>query len=621
MPRRLKIRTKLVAILSATTLVATGVTSTVGYHMARQTLEQESFRKLTAVREMKASQVEDYFRQIFDQIVTFSEDRMIIDAMRRFRSAFTDFSAQATVDPAKLAAADLELRLYYQKEFLPRLNPNLDGEAPLSAYWPTEAGVRALQYLLIATNPFETGTKHLLEDTGAAGRYDLAHRLYHPIVRSFLERFGYYDIFLVDHETGHIVYSVFKEVDFGTSLLSGPYRDTNFARAFRAARDATAREFVRLVDFEPYHPSYNAQASFIASPIFDGDEKIGVLVFQMPVDRINDIMTSKRDWSRVGLGESGETYIVGDDLRLRTEPRFLIEDKDDYLRSIERSGVAGSTVRRIANLDSAIGLQEARTEGTVAALQGDTGTAIFSDYRGIPVLSAYRPLTIPDVAWAIMSEIDEAEAFKTATRLRTSMIVGLGALAVVIVIIAFLFARTLTLPLQRLSQKAAELAEGNLDRVVDTDGGDEIGDLSRSFDRMRCSLQELVSRQAAAIEALSTPLIPVHDEIVVVPLVGELDPARIENVRQSLVEGLHASAARVAIVDITGVPAFGADVADGLARAARAARLLGAQVIITGMRPELARDLAALDTLMEGLMTERSLARGIELALGYVRER
>ena len=115
MPRRLNIRTKLVAILSATTLVATGVTSTVGYLMARQTLEQESFRKLTAVREMKASQVEDYFQQIFDQVVTFSEDRMIVDATRRFRSAFAELSAQAALDPAKLAGADLELRLYYQQ--------------------------------------------------------------------------------------------------------------------------------------------------------------------------------------------------------------------------------------------------------------------------------------------------------------------------------------------------------------------------------------------------------------------------------------------------------------------------------------------------------------------------
>ena len=94
-----------------------------------------------------------------------------------------------------------------------------------------------------------------------------------PRIRSYLEKFGFYDIFLIDNETGHIVYSVFKEVDFATSLLTGPYKETNFARAFKAASQANDKDFVKLVDFEPYYPSYNAPASFIASPIFNGSRK------------------------------------------------------------------------------------------------------------------------------------------------------------------------------------------------------------------------------------------------------------------------------------------------------------------------------------------------------------
>ena len=120
--------------------------------------------------------------------------------------------------------------------------------------------------------------------------------MYHPIIRNFLHKFGYYDIFLVDPKTGHIIYSVFKELDFATSLISGPYRNTNFARAFRAAA-ASGKGSTHIVDFEPYRPSYDGAASFIASPVYDANILVGVLIFQMPIDRINAIMQEQdRTW-------------------------------------------------------------------------------------------------------------------------------------------------------------------------------------------------------------------------------------------------------------------------------------------------------------------------------------
>ncbi len=616
---RLNIRLKILAVLAAATVLSAGLTSLIGYVMASRSLERESFAKLTAVREMKASQVEDYFRHIADQVVTFSEDRMIIDAMSSFRNSFRSvIDSEPTLDPARLAEFDLQLRLYYQQEFLARLNPNLDRDAALSAYWPDDPRTRLLQYLYVADNPFDVGSKHLLDDTSMASGYAWVHRLYHPIIRNFLERFGYYDIFLVDHETGHIVYTVFKEVDYGTSLLSGPYRDTNFARAFRAAREADSADFVHIEDFEPYHPSYNAEASFIASPIFDGAEKVGVLLFQMPVDRINDIMTSKQAWNRIGLGATGETYIVGSDFTLRNQSRFLIENKQGYLEAIERAGVDRSTVERIAKLGSSIGQQQVRTQGSLAALAGETGTRTFEDYRGVPVLSAFRPLDIRGVNWAIMSEIEEAEAFGPIAELRNSMIVATAILVLVIVLLAIAFSRTLTRPLNVLSTKVAEVARGNLDIEVDTRGHDEIAELARGFDAMRRSIQDLVNRQSAAIDALATPLIPVHDQVIVAPLVGELDDQRVGRIRETLVAGLHASQARVAIIDVTGVPRLDGAVAAGLVRAGLSARLLGAQVIITGMRPEVAQDLAGADLQLEGLIIERTLARGIDAALRHV---
>ena len=492
-PLRLTIGAKIVLGSTLVAAIAIAVTGFVSYSLAKSSLEDDAFSQLTAVREMKASQIEDYFQLITDQVVTMSEDRMIVDAMREFESSFASLGRELDIDDAALEDRSGRLSQYYRSEFVPRLVSNLLRDVPVDFYVPKDPGAQLLQSLYIGDNPYALGSKYLLDDAADGSRYSATHATYHPIIRDFLETFGYYDIFLVDvNSGGHIVYTVFKEVDFGTSLLSGPYADTAFAEVYRAAAEADEPSYTKLVDFEPYHPSYNAPAAFIASPIFDGDTKLGVLVFQMPIDRINGIMTNGERWSEMGLGESGETYLVGEDLRLRNQSRFLIEDSENYFKMIEDIGLPNSTIARIRNYGSTIGLQSVDTPGTRAALGGESGRRIFPDYRGVSVLSAFKPLQIPDLKWVIMSEIDEAEAFAPITRLARGVGLATLGLAVLVSVIALALSRTITRPVGRLSENAAELALGNLDVAIDTGGADEIGDLARSFSTMRDALKGVI---------------------------------------------------------------------------------------------------------------------------------
>ncbi len=492
--KNMKIGTKILIAFTTVAIVAVGLVGFFAFTSGSSTLEEESFNKLTAVREMKASQIEDYFQLVENQVITLSQDRMIIDAMRDFDDGLHGMQKELDISADELESMDIANYGYYENQFLPRLIPNLLQDVSVEDFWPEDEKSRILQYFYISSNPHQTGEKHQLNKADDGSSYSEAHSIYHPIIRDYLDKFGYYDIFLVDVGTeGHIAYSVFKEVDFGTSLLTGPYEDTNFAEAYNAARAASDKDFVNVVDFEPYVPSYNAPAAFIASPIFDGDEKIGVLVFQFPIDQINAVMTSNQDWSAVGLGESGETYIVGNDFLLRNQSRFLIEDSENYFRLIEEIGTPLTTIARIRNLNSTIGLQEVRTDGTKAALSGLTGTDIFPDYRGVPVLSSYKPLNIRDANWVIMSEIDQEEAFAAIRSLGIRTFVGVMILIVAIIVFAIAFSRTITKPLDRLTQTADDLAKGNLDvEVAYKEQGDEIGILASSFDMMRVSMKGLI---------------------------------------------------------------------------------------------------------------------------------
>src|SRR5690349_13749301 len=108
-----------------------------------------------------------------------------------------------------------------------------------------------------------------------------------------------------------MVYSVYKEVNFGTILLTALDQEYNYREVVRVVGGSTDKDFVKLIDFAPYVPSYHAPASFIAAPIYEGDEKIGILMFQMPINKINQILTGNNNWQADGLGKSGETFMVG----------------------------------------------------------------------------------------------------------------------------------------------------------------------------------------------------------------------------------------------------------------------------------------------------------------------
>jgi anti-anti-sigma regulatory factor len=609
----------MLVVLATVAIVSAGITARLSYQIARDAIVEQSFEKLIAVREIKGNQIEDYVHQIVDQIQTLAESRMVIEAMQELRGGFRSLGEELNLESGEADLGEQRLRRYYQDEFLSRLAEANQEEAPLTDYWPRGRDARLVQRAYIADSPFDTGSKHLLDAADDGSTYAEAHRRYHPLLRNFLERFGYYDIFLIDHETGQIVYSVFKEVDFGTSLKNGPYRNSNLAEVSRAAIEAGGLGFVRVVDFRPYAPSYGAPASFVATPILEGEELIGVLAFQMPIDRINEIMTSRQEWARVGLGESGETYIVGDDLTLRNQSRFLIEDREGYLSAIREADVAPSTVDRISILGNSIGLQEVRTEGTTAATGGETGEGIFPDYRGVAVLSAYRPLDIPDLEWAIMSEIDRSEALAPARALRNRSLLVLAVLIVVIFGVAVWFSRSLTRPLKKLAGVAGDLAEGRLDQPVEVRGNDELAELAQSFESMRQSLHALVQQQEREIEALAVPLIPLRDDVFAMPLIGELDWKRLQKLRKTLVEGLYEVGAKAVLLDLTGVPVLSPESAEGVIAAARAARLLGVQVVLTGMQAQVAADLADLHLNLEGIDTERSLESGIRAALDRVR--
>ncbi|MBF7071945.1 methyl-accepting chemotaxis protein [Glaciecola sp. MH2013] len=445
-------------------------------------LEQDAKNSLISTRDITASQVENYFADIQQQVATSSSNLMTAQAMQVFSQEFNNIDAKSSA-----ASPNANLKNYYQGDFGKVFQDKNKSQAPLNQQLQGLSPLAIeMQSRYISNNSYPLGNKQKLL-TANIDNYDKEHARYHPIFRDFIERFGFYDLFLVDNQTGNIVYSVFKELDYATSLINGPYANSGIAEAFSKANALQDPNDFVLTDFKPYLPSYNAPASFIASPIHLDGEKVGILILQMPIDRLNAIMTYQGQWEQTGLGESGETYLVGSDFRLRSESRFLLEDQTAYLALMREIGLASDIVDEIQNKETSIGLQTVKTQGTAAALDGQSDFAIFDDYRNVSVLSAYKPLEISGLNWAIMSEIDAEEAFAPAISLR-NQIVGSAVLAISIAIGLGMFgawylAKTITDPIGLLRHRLSDIVagEGDLTQRVEISGRHEIAALASGF--------------------------------------------------------------------------------------------------------------------------------------------
>lgn len=131
---------------------------------------------------------------------------------------------------------------------------------------------------------------------------------------------------------------------------------------------------------------------------------------------------------------------------------------------------------------------------------------------------------------------------------------------------------------------------------------------------------QMLAAQQSALAELSTPLIQILEQVVIMPLIGAIDSQRAQLIVETLLHGVATLRARIVIVDITGVPIVNTQVAAALLQATQAVRLLGATVVLTGIRPEIAQTLVGLGVDMQGLMTFSSLQAAILYALTQVVE-
>ena len=429
------------------------------FSVSRASVELEALAvdRLTSLSASKKHNIESYFETIRAQIRVLSSSTMTVEAMREFREAFEQLPSAAGAAFTLDDVAESNSR-YYREEFGPRFEQEDGARYDLASLSGLSSAAAVAQYLYISNNDNPLGTKDELDRAASdTTRYSAVHERYHHVFRDFQREFDYYDVFLVDPATGNVVYSVFKEVDYATSLTTGPFKDTNFARAVAQAATSGQVGSSFLVDYAPYAPSYNAPASFIAAPIVDRGELLGILAFQMPVARINDVAGQT-----TGLGETGQSYLVGSDKLMRSQSRF--SDANTILAT------------------------RVDTPAAEALAAGNSGYGRFDNHRGQRTIAAYTPVDIEQVQWGIVTEVAEGEAFAAVGDFRNAGLVN-GVVSVVLIgCFAWWFAGGLSRRVELAVDAAKAIARGRFDNDIPRGGADEVGELLDALGVMQTEL-------------------------------------------------------------------------------------------------------------------------------------
>ena len=389
------------------------------------------------------------------------------------------------------------------------------------------------------------------------------------------------------------------------------------------------------------HPSMVGDQRVISAvaPVHQSGRFTGVVVIDISLENLTAFL------KRLTVTQTGFAFLINNDGRLVAAAEQGQMQLIGHVMSPADVGIAAIDIPSLAP--------------GLAAMRSNSSGVATADVRGRPFVLAYAGIAPLQWSLGLLAPVEEITARTATTTVELTSIAGetqvvglltsLAALALLVLILTYGLSHWLIRPLASLTAATASVAAGDL-RHIKVAGGGEIGRLADSFNQMTGAVQEreaalqnltasleqrVADRRAeleqaiaqlgettsardllsASIRDLSCPVVPVLDGILVMPLVGVIDTERAALLLSTLLSATERHRARMVIVDVTGVPIIDTQVARVLLKVASAIRLLGAETVLVGLRPELAQTIIGLGLDLTSLVTRADLQSAVSYAL------
>lgn len=500
----MSILSKLIAMLVVCTIIAAVTVGVIARRAGQAEIQTSVFNRLTEIRESQKRALSAQLTDLENSLTVYTKSITVRTALADFTSGF-DKLADSQISPGQSQA----LADHYTTRFIPETEKNSGTKLDAASVLPATNAQRYLQANYTATRQND-GEAVRNADARDGSSWSEANARFQGFFREIVTRFEFQDVLLLDGK-GNVVYTAYKDVDLGTNILNGPYRGSKLRDAYLKAMSANAVDYVGLTDFEFYQAAEMQPTAWLVAPIVSGGKTDGVMALQYPGTKINKLMTMDRQWVQSGMGQTGETILVGPDGLFRSNSRLFLEDPEKYKKEV----VAAGTPRDVAEMAIRQGgttlIQPAVAEISRLGQSGQTGTLTTPDYLGHEVLLAYTQFTDKDLHWTLSSKIDTSEAFARSTEFSRLLVATTTGIIFVVVLFAVFLAQLFVRPLRRLEEGARRISAGDLDVNIPVVGRDELGDLTQAFNEMGRTLtvkDTLLTEQRKANERLLLSLMP-----------------------------------------------------------------------------------------------------------------
>jgi class 3 adenylate cyclase len=500
---RVSIQSKLLTMLLITSILSAAVVGAIGFQSGRTSLRASVFDRLTEIRDLQSRQLEAKFKDLQDSLVVYTRGATTTEAVEAFTSAFDQLN-NATVDPAQWqAVVD-----YYKNQFEKTEEAQTGNQIDINGLLPTSNPEKYLQANY--TTRFTDWDRSIrLDDAGDGSAWSAANARYNDFFREVVLRFEFEDALLLDSR-GNVVYSAYKGVDLGTNILNGPYQDNELRDAYEKALASHAVDYVGITDFGDYQPA-DEPTAWMVSPVGPQGRVEGVLALQFPISKINDLMTVNRDWQAAGMGNTGETFLLGPDDLMRSDSRLFLENPEQFKRDVVNAGTPPDVAQESIRQHGTTLVQPVANEASRLAQRGQSGTLIEDDYLGHRTLQAYAPVDLRGLHWSIIAKIDTEEAFQPVVAFTKTLVISTAVIIFVVCLAAMLLARLFVRPIRRLEAGAQQISAGDYEVRLPVKSRDEFGDLTVAFNDMSRNLaikDELLAEQRRENDRLLRSLMP-----------------------------------------------------------------------------------------------------------------
>jgi signal transduction histidine kinase/HAMP domain-containing protein len=539
-PRGFSIRDKLLLFTLALLSIAILGLSSAAFFLSSAALRRARLDGFRSLRESFSEVISRFFADHRRGIATQAESQTFRYAASELSAGYQELiddleDAGLPVDDALITSLREQLRNAYQKYFASMSVLDISKGALAQITDLSREGV-IVQYVYILNNPAKFAVGDATESPGETNgaeslgskirnafsktTYARAVERYQPSIESVVGRNRYNDLLFIDNR-GDVVYSFGKSWDLGTNVLSGWLANTSLKKVFVGAwygpsgsGNSQEPDRVMVTDMEDYPAKNNRPVMFLGCAISDRlGEQQGVLVHEIDSSQLTSIITFDEHWTQVGLGKSGEAYIVGPDRRLRTESRFLKDlPPEQTIPSYDENGSPDGRTSILA-----FPLRNQAVDQLFSGKAGGMGEVTFVDERGRESLGVFGMLPLPEVNWGLVIRIDSDEAFKPAQDL--ARLVAIGGLVILVFAIGgiILFSHFLLGPIGQLVATAEKIGGGDLSARAPVMTSDEVGFLASRFNTMVDQVVAGTNQIRKILETVNEGLFLIGPDLIIQP--------------------------------------------------------------------------------------------------------